>query len=849
MEVIPPDLPSFRLITLGRIALETPAGEDADLARRRRKLALLAVLALSTEPPSRESLAAMFWGDEDPERARHSLSDALSSLRRVLGRDAIAGRSELVQLNTGGQLRVDAIEMEQAFESGDYARATALYHGPFLDTLAVAGSVSFAQWATAMRERFAALFARAEAARLASAVALPPRMVPPRRRTRTLLLGAAAGATVAAAVVAGLVVAQSSREPSSKVGGTPIVALMDVRTEPADTSLAWLRVGLEQMIAADLGRVTTVGVVPPSSVREVMPTRTNEALPAAESIALARRLHADWAASADVSRRDGRYVVAITLRSVGGAVATRTYVVSGADILTVADEAAAKMLSTLDVGGSGPRLSNVETASTDAYRHFIRSEELEGEGKETDAARELDAAIAVDSGFTSAIIARSHMGLGDARARLRPLLDRARARMTDWDRLSEAIFETNSSGEPVRAELLGRQLVSRYPRDPRALRSLADIYALHAAYAPAESMYLRLIVLDRSAAQSVGPCWACDAYAGLTAVRHLRGDHTGEIDAARRWTELRPASAAAWLSLANALVLNGGLPASEAAYARYRQLVGEARFDPFTGRMLITSRRLDEAEAYARRFLESASSDDAYDLLQTVMRERGQFKRAVEMVDAAPATASQALSLVQGHTLGALGVESRARALFEKNVWHPSNLPTSAAQYGNDARGFTWHHELEADALRARMDTASLRAIADSVQRIGRWSYYARDWTAFHHVRGLIAERGGRLEEARSELTQALSLVRGFTRTNVELARVEIALGAPQRAIRVMREAYHEPIDAMGRYAPRSEMDFEMARAFAHAGQADSARVYASYVRAAWVHADPEFQRRLAELP
>ena len=848
MEVIPSPPAPFRLLTLGRIALETPTGEDADLARRRRKLALLAVLALAAEPPSREMLSGMFWGDEDPERARHSLSDALSSLRRVLGRDTIAGRSELVQLNARGQLRVDAIEMEQAFEAGDFARVCDLYQGPFLDNVTVDGSERFAEWATAMRERYASLFARAESARMAAAVG-SSRTAPSRRRTMTLLLGAGAGAVAAAAVV-GIMVAQSVHQAPSRVGSTLIVALTDVRTDPADTSLAWLHDGLEQMIAADLGRVTSVGVIQPASVREVAPARTNEALSAEKSIELARQLHADWAVSAAVSRRDGAYLVAITLRDVDSAIATRTYAVSGADILAVADEAAAKMLTTLDVGGSGPHLSDVETANTDAYRHFIRSEELVGEGKVPEAARELDAAIAVDSGFTSAIIARSHIGLGEARVRLKPLLDRARSRMTDWDRLSEAIFYADHGGEPARAELLGRQLVSRYPRDPRAFMSVADMYALHAAYAPAESMYLRLIALDRFAGQGLGPCWACNAYGGLISVRRLRGDHAGEIDASRRWTALRPASAAAWLALANSLVLNGGLPASEAAYARYRQLTGETAFDPFTGRMLVTSRRLDQAEAYARRFLSSESKEDAFELLQTVLRERGQFRMAAGMMGAQAAGSNQGLVLVYGHTLGALGGDSRARVVFERNVWHPSALsPPTAAEYGNDARGFTWHHALEADAIWPHADTSQLRALSDSIQRIGQWSYYARDWTIFHHVRGLLAERAAHFEEARDEFEEALSLVHGFTRTNIELARVNMRLGDPDRAIRVLREAYSEPIDAMGHYAPRSELDFQMARAFAQANRTDSARVYASYVRAAWVHADPEFQRRLAELP
>ena len=843
MEVNAAADPPFRLITLGRIALETPTGEDADLARRRRKLALLAVLALSADAPSREMLAEMFWGDEDPERARHSLSDALSSLRRVLGRDAISGRSELVQLNARGLLQVDAIELERAFEAGDHTRVRALYGGPFLDGLSVEGSEPYATWVVAMRERYASLFARAEAASVPAAVA--PRV---NRRTTTLLLAGGAAA-LAAATIVGMIIANSARATPAHAGPTPVVALTDVRTDPADTSLVWLRDGLQQMIAADLGRVSTVEVISPASVREAAPRTGDDSLGGDRSIELARRLHADWAASATVARRAGAYLVAVTLRDVAHKSATRRYEVSGPNILTVADAAAAKMLTTLDVGGKGPHLSEVETANTDAYRHFIRSEEFQSDSKIPEAARELDAAIAVDSGFTSAILARIHLDDGGSRVRFRPLLDRARARMTEWDRLSEMIYDADHSGDPLRAESLGRQLVARYPRDPRALRVLADIYTTHAAYAKAESLFVRLITLDEPTDQRVGPCWACDGYAGLINVRHLAGNYPGEIDAARRFTVLRPASGGTWLSLANALVLNGEPAASEAAYARYRQLVGERAFDPFTGRMLVTGRRLDEAEAYARRFLTSEWKDDAYDLLNMVLRERGQFRATAKLMAAHQSVANQGVNLVYGHTLGALGEESHARSVFERNVWHPPALAPTAAEYGNDARGFTWHHTLEADAIWERADTSVLASVADSVRHIGKWSYYARDWTAFHHIRGLLAERAGDLVAARGEFEQALSAVRGFTRSNVELARVNMALGKPAQAITTLRAAYREPLDAMGRYAARSELDFQMAKAFQGAGQLDSARVYASYVRAAWVRGDPSFQARLTQLP
>ncbi len=148
----------FRLVTLGRLALLGPGGhEDESLAKRRRKLALLAVLSLSDRPLARDQLAEMFWGDEDEERARHSLSDALSHLRRVLGRDAITARREEVSLGLGERLVVDARELAAAAA----ARVVELYTGPFLDAVYVPGSPSFDQWVTRERARLERLFVKA----------------------------------------------------------------------------------------------------------------------------------------------------------------------------------------------------------------------------------------------------------------------------------------------------------------------------------------------------------------------------------------------------------------------------------------------------------------------------------------------------------------------------------------------------------------------------------------------------------------------------------------------------------------------------------------------------------------
>src|SRR5688572_3009557 len=105
----------FRLVTLGRLALERSDGQAderlASLNTRRRKVALLAVLSLARSALSRDALMEMFWGDQDETRARHSLSDAVSHLRRVLGRASIVATRSDIALAPTAPLVVDAVEL------------------------------------------------------------------------------------------------------------------------------------------------------------------------------------------------------------------------------------------------------------------------------------------------------------------------------------------------------------------------------------------------------------------------------------------------------------------------------------------------------------------------------------------------------------------------------------------------------------------------------------------------------------------------------------------------------------------------------------------------------------------
>lgn len=151
-----------RLITLGRLTLLDPVGnEDRELGTRKRKLALLTVLAVSGRSWTRDALVDLFWGEQDEARARHSLSDTLSHLRRVLGPDAISQRRTEVALAEDIALGVDVLELQDAARQQRWVDVVTLYGGPFLDGLHVGGSPRLEQWMDGERRRLDALFATA----------------------------------------------------------------------------------------------------------------------------------------------------------------------------------------------------------------------------------------------------------------------------------------------------------------------------------------------------------------------------------------------------------------------------------------------------------------------------------------------------------------------------------------------------------------------------------------------------------------------------------------------------------------------------------------------------------------
>lgn len=134
------------------------AGTELRLPTR-KAAALLACLALAPERArSRETLIGLLWGERGETQARHSLSQTLSSIRRVF---ADAGAAPIVVADVGGialesgrvEVDVDGFERRVAEGTPEALReAATLYRGDLLEGLRLREE-AFEEWLAGERNR------------------------------------------------------------------------------------------------------------------------------------------------------------------------------------------------------------------------------------------------------------------------------------------------------------------------------------------------------------------------------------------------------------------------------------------------------------------------------------------------------------------------------------------------------------------------------------------------------------------------------------------------------------------------------------------------------------------------
>ena len=146
---------ALKLILLGGFQIHAVDGVALAPITVKKAKALLAYLALTPgQIYSRDRLATLLWEDSNDAQARHSLRQALTSLRKVLSHQVLLADADTLII-APGTIDIDVFTFEQTQDSSDpeaLERALALYRGEFLEGFNPRAP-AFEDWLMAQRSR------------------------------------------------------------------------------------------------------------------------------------------------------------------------------------------------------------------------------------------------------------------------------------------------------------------------------------------------------------------------------------------------------------------------------------------------------------------------------------------------------------------------------------------------------------------------------------------------------------------------------------------------------------------------------------------------------------------------
>lgn len=137
------------LFLLGETRLETGEGEPLDFPVG-KPLALLSYLTVEGRRVGRDELSELLWPDSPPDRARHSVRQALWLIRRKLGEDVVQGEDPVFV--SPDALSLDLRELEEALQGGDLEKGMSLWKGPLLANLRIPECRVWEHWREEQRE-------------------------------------------------------------------------------------------------------------------------------------------------------------------------------------------------------------------------------------------------------------------------------------------------------------------------------------------------------------------------------------------------------------------------------------------------------------------------------------------------------------------------------------------------------------------------------------------------------------------------------------------------------------------------------------------------------------------------
>jgi DNA-binding SARP family transcriptional activator/tetratricopeptide (TPR) repeat protein len=643
-----------------------------------------------------------------------------------------------------------------------------------------------------------------------------------RPRARWRLPGAvAASALLAAALL--MAWTDSSRTAPPPVFAVGHVRAVDVGT--GDPAVA----ALPEILSTQLARVPMLEVVSRARMRELSTGAPGD-------LNAARAARADELVEGElyVGRGAGYRLELRRVEVRSGRVRT-SYTIEAPDALELGQQAAAAVARSLGLAEPpAPTYGPGSVAARALYEEGLRA--YFGDGDLLRARDLFLAALAQDTLFaTAALYAALAGGRTDPADRVHALLERAEALAglaPDRDRLLITAYTASAFNE-LRAVAVAETLAVRYPADPSGPLLLGAAHTAAGDFGAAVTQFRRTIALDPVPRPASSPtCPACIAYAGIVEAYWLADSLPAAIRTSREWAELQPDNAIPWEWLA--LLLDAADRPSEAAIARGRLAElrpGDAHHFARDAQVALRGgdfARADHILEAAARSTDAGVARRAMWWQVVSLRYQGRLAEALEAArryrrlhpagpPVHPVATAEAVVLLES------GRARRAAALFD-SMFHALPDPGRASRMARDQ---AWLLTLRGSALAAAGDTAHLARLADSVRLIGARSAYGRDPRLHHHLRGLLARARGDLAEAEAEFRAAVySPVGGYTRSNLELARVLAAQGRHAEALAPLRSALRAPLDGPALYVTRTELHEAAALAFDALGQADSAALH-----------------------
>jgi serine/threonine-protein kinase len=220
-----------------------------------------------------------------------------------------------------------------------------------------------------------------------------------------------AGGVVATALVLSLAAIVTRKKPAPMDPG--LVAIGPFRVSSADSSLAYLREGMVDLLATKLSGTAELRSADPRTVLSAWRRADAAAgdVSQSQALAVAARLGAGRLVEGEVVGSREQLAISAALLDVGqGRVTVRAGVEGPADSLTrLVDQLAGKLLA-LGAGESDQRLASLTSTSLPALRAYLDGRVLLRRGLFEAAVAKLDQAIQLDSGFALAGLAEAQAG-------------------------------------------------------------------------------------------------------------------------------------------------------------------------------------------------------------------------------------------------------------------------------------------------------------------------------------------------------------------------------------------------------------------------------------------------------